>query len=665
MEAAPNAIPLFGLAAPDLGLAALAWWNYQPVPSEPGQVWWTNLHFLYGDPISPSGPFVWVQCVRRGDRYFTPAQVLDRERERLAEHAWIVEPAPANVPNATSIAVPVDGEPVQMSVVSDGDRLWALSGEIDRRTAVAVAGRGVDLSTLRLRTLDDFRTQPDFDRYIAQLAVLRERLAEAARQRPEPPVPALDGRGADAHRALIHRWRANLHGGETGYDVPGVPAVDGQPPPQRYQVWREQAIREQQRLTGAGRERAADAIASMEAHAVRRWELRMGVIDLALDEIIEHTVGERVPSRAAQQAWDRAWETNRGDDPGPDWQQAWRDWTDVMARRPEHFPIEELNLTIRAYSGLKQIGVHTVRDLLEQTSAIDAARSAGRSDSVLELVDKVLAAELDLGPSLLRAWLHERPADNPAVDRTGQLWGMLFTAATPAEVAAALRSAYSAAGLVEPPLPAEKDDDYDDYDGDYEDDEDDDVEDHWSFDPATLPAHQEQPDWSFGPDNVLLYLSEPRAGDIELTPPTYRLNDTASQAYTVVLSLRYEPAPPAANPLAAALSAALSGTVYAFLQLGPVGTMVAYEAGNAVRGYATDGPVAGLPMLNLAELAPSDAVRSSLPILGQDLPGLIVQSGIRMYGYTHRHPDHFEPDPDTVFMFRVPPEDTPAAPMIT
>jgi hypothetical protein len=258
---------------------------------------------------------------------------------------------------------------------------------------------------------------------------------------------------------------------------------------------------------------------------------------------------------------------------------------------PALLPVELLDLVVRTYTVVKRLGVKTVQDLLDTTSAIDIAVSPG---SDMFCVDNV-AARLDaagVDHAAIEAW-RRAPArlPIPPIDEGGEPWGLLFLTGDRSQVVEAIEAAYRTVGLV--PNPNQE----------------------ALLNPQRMETHAE-----FGLDHLMHY--------------------QAADRIVVVLSQRFELAPLENNPLAAAVSFSLGTPVYAFLQDATKGSLGAYEEGRLIRAYATAGSLA-VPVLDLAELPLSESARESLDGLRHNLPAMLRLLAIRSYGHRHARWDHF------------------------
>jgi len=122
-------------------------------------------------------------------------------------------------------------------------------------------------------------------------------------------------------------------------------------------------------------------------------------------------------------------------------------------------PIRDLDLTIYTHNMLDRNLIHTVGEVLEQSSLVDLALS-GLLRSGVELMTQMRAC--GLAEDLVRSWASGRPRAEFGWNTPGVYdeWYVLFTEAAVDEVADALRAIYRTAGraeLVPPP------DDWDDW----------------------------------------------------------------------------------------------------------------------------------------------------------------------------------------------------------
>jgi hypothetical protein len=329
---------VLGLAGPELRPVALA---------EAGQVdgGWVTITLAYGDWADPAGPFVAVTSAAvRPDAAGLGAGaellgVIDEERNRLADHAGVDEPEPPEPPVYGQEELLADGTRIRALVCRHGP-VWAArlqTGEV----AVTVVGRSVRPGSVRLGPV------ADLEPYLRGRNEMLGQLAEHYRRRPRPALePAA---GVAAYRALAEaalrsheRDRVALRAGR----VPRYRAGEGAA---MSALW-QRAVREQERISGAGARQADEIVTRVVNHLTHLQEqapwftAEPRLREAAIDETLRNAVlGEDVPSRAAQQAWARYWEHHMsllGLEPGAalrselaaggpltsGWLQAWSAW---------------------------------------------------------------------------------------------------------------------------------------------------------------------------------------------------------------------------------------------------------------------------------------------------------------------------------------------------
>jgi hypothetical protein len=260
-------------------------------------------------------------------------------------------------------------------------------------------------------------------------------------------------------------------------------------------------------------------------------------------------------------------------------------------------PVELLDLIIRTYLVVKRLDVATVGALLETTSAMDILVADGSDYMCVEDLAAKLAAAGIPAPDI-DAW-RQAPAKRPIPPAAGagEPWGLIFTAAERAAVARATTQVYQDAGLVR------------------------NTSREALLSPPQADAGTAGSDSPLGPDHVMHY--------------------EAAHGLAVVLSMRFELAPPGDNALASALSVGLRRPVYSFRHQGSAAELVAYREGLAARGVVGGFDHPRLPRLDLIELPLSGAERASLADLQHNLPALLRVLGIRSYGHQHANWEHF------------------------
>ncbi|MFI9272649.1 hypothetical protein ACIGXM_18290 [Kitasatospora sp. NPDC052896] len=287
--------PIHGLREPVLTPAFLAEFGRE------GEAW-QSVQLVHGDRDAPDGPLVTVRTGPPG----SAAQPEDVRAALLAALAAEAEAGPAaGKPSFTTL--PDGGELCRL------DGVWALRLTADGQR-VTVVGRGLAPERVRIGVV------PDLGPYVAEREALRERYAAGRRAQSEPvPVP-----GIAAVRALLESH------------LPGAPAAGEA----QRALWR-RAVAEQARAAGCDADRAEALLASLVGQLTRLrqdapwFAADAGLRAAAFEETLRHgALGERVASRAAQQAWERYW-TRRAalGDAAPEldqsrarWLAAWEAW---------------------------------------------------------------------------------------------------------------------------------------------------------------------------------------------------------------------------------------------------------------------------------------------------------------------------------------------------
>lgn len=293
---------VFGLAAPQLRPIALA---------EAGQVdgVWETITLAYGDWADPAGPFVTItSAVVRPDAPGPGTgadlvRVIDRERNRIADHAEVDEEEPPGPPEYRREQLRAGGGRVSALVCQHGS-VWAARLQAGGVT-VTVAARGVAPSSVRLASVADLGP------YLRGRGEMFGRLAERHRQQPLPVLePA---QGLAAYRALTEaalgsqaRLLAALRAGREPRRRAGEGAT-------MHALW-QRAVREQARISGIDARRADEIVTLVINHLTHLQErapwftAEPRLREAAIDETLRHAVlGEDVPSEPAQQAWTRYW----------------------------------------------------------------------------------------------------------------------------------------------------------------------------------------------------------------------------------------------------------------------------------------------------------------------------------------------------------------------
>jgi hypothetical protein len=293
---------VFGLAAPLLRPIALA---------EAGRVdgEWETITLAYGDWADPAGPFVTIaSAAARPGAHGLGAEaelvrVIDRERNRLADHAGVDEEEPPGPPEYRREELRV-GEGRVSGLVCRHGSVWAARLQADGLT-VTVAGRGVGPGSVRLGPAADLGP------YLRGRGEMIGQLAERHRQQPLPVLEPAEG--VAAYRALAEaalgsqaRLLAALRAGRE----PRHRADEGAT---MHTLW-QRAVREQARISSIDVRQADEIVTLVVNHLAHLQEQAPWFTagpqlrEAAIDETLRHAVlGEDVPSRPAQQAWARYW----------------------------------------------------------------------------------------------------------------------------------------------------------------------------------------------------------------------------------------------------------------------------------------------------------------------------------------------------------------------
>jgi hypothetical protein len=293
---------VFGLAAPRLRPAVLA---------ETGRVngEWETIALAYGDWADPAGPFVRVTStavrpdVSSMDAEADLLRAIDRERNRIADHAGVDEDEPPGPPEYGREELRI-GERRASGLVCRHGGVWAVRLR-EREVTVTVAGRGVGPAAVRLDPVADLGP------YLQERGEMLGQLAERHRQRPPPVLEPAEG--VAAYRALAEtvleshaKLRAALRSGREPRHRAGEGATT-------HALW-QRAVREQERISGISSGQADEIVTRVVNHLTHLQEqaawftAEPRLREAAVDETLRHAVlGEDVPSMPAQQAWANYW----------------------------------------------------------------------------------------------------------------------------------------------------------------------------------------------------------------------------------------------------------------------------------------------------------------------------------------------------------------------
>jgi hypothetical protein len=293
---------VYGVMAPPLQPAALA-------EAEQIDGHWKRIAVAYGDWADPAGPFLLVTTAATRQDAASPRtrtdllRSIDRERNRIADHAGVDEEDPHEPPAYTRGKLLIGDVRVTGSLCRHGS-LWAarlLTGGL----TVTVVSRGVARSRVRLGVVTDLAL------YLQGRNEMLGRLSE--RHRQQPPLVLEPAEGVLAYRALadvVLASQARTSAAARAGREPRRRAGEGL-------AWRalwQRAVGEQARLSGIGAAEAGEVVTRVINHVSHLqeqapWftadpELR----ERAIEETLRHAaLGEDVPSRLAQQAWANYW----------------------------------------------------------------------------------------------------------------------------------------------------------------------------------------------------------------------------------------------------------------------------------------------------------------------------------------------------------------------
>ncbi len=291
-----------GLAAPLLRPAVLA--EAMRAGDE-----WETIGLAYGNWADPAGPFVSVgtAAVRLDvsglDARAELLRVIDRERNRIATHAWIDEDEPPGPPEYRREGLRI-GERRASALVCQHGNVWAARLE-EGGVTVTVASRSVGPGSVRLGPVHDLGP------FLRERGEMLGLLAERYRQQSPPVLEPADG--VAAYRALAEaeldshtRLLAALSSGREPRHRAGEGAT-------MHALW-QRAVREQARISGISSRQADEVVTLVVNHLTHLQDqaawftAEPALRAAAVDETLRYAVlGEDVASKSAQQAWARYW----------------------------------------------------------------------------------------------------------------------------------------------------------------------------------------------------------------------------------------------------------------------------------------------------------------------------------------------------------------------
>lgn len=291
---------VFGVAAPRLRPAILA---------EAGRVdgEWETVTLAYGDWADPAGPFVAVTTTATQpdasvlDAETELVRVIDRERNRIADHAGVDENEPSWPPEYRREELRIGDRRISGLACRHGS-VWAARMR-EGGVTVTVAGRGVGPGSVRLVV--------DLGPYLRERGEMLGQLAERHLQQPPPVLEPTQG--VAAFRALAEaalNSQARLSDALRSGREPRHRAGEGAT---MHALW-QRAVREQARISGISSPQADEVVTLAVNHLTHLQEraawftAEPRLREAAVDETLRHAVlGQDVPSKPAQQAWARYW----------------------------------------------------------------------------------------------------------------------------------------------------------------------------------------------------------------------------------------------------------------------------------------------------------------------------------------------------------------------
>lgn len=283
----------------------------------------SSVELAYGDPVDPDGPHVRVRSVLRRDGARGPERTLSDElvdeHNRMVDHAGVDDPEPPGPPVTGPVVFDVDGETCEGRLRRHGP-LWV--ARLHRPgVAVTVIGRGVE-------PVPALAVVADLAPHQARRGDTLATLARVNAERGEPELPP--AAGPDVHRALVDHV---LRDHETDHAARRAGTVPRRTAGKRglwRPLWRRAVAFQRELALGGDPDADVTSMVNHVTHLVDRapWFSDPVLRATAVDEIVLHTVGERVPSEPAQRAWERWWSGPDRRGPDEEWLAAWARWRD-------------------------------------------------------------------------------------------------------------------------------------------------------------------------------------------------------------------------------------------------------------------------------------------------------------------------------------------------
>jgi hypothetical protein len=332
---------VFGLGAPRLRPAVLA-----AAGQADGE--WETITLSYGDWADPAGPFASVTSTAVQLEDSGPeaqaklVRVIDRERNRIADHAGVDESEPPEPPEYQQAELRI-GQRRASALICRHGSVWAARLREDGAT-VTVTGRGVDPGSVSLEPVADLAP------YLHERGEMLSQLAEHHRQQPPPVLEPAEG--VAAYRALAEAALASDTMRRAALRERREPRHRAGEGATMHALW-QRAVGEQARISGISSRQADDIVTLVVNHLTNLQEkaawftAEPRLREAAIDETLRYAVlGDDVPSRLAQQAWARYWAhhmTRGSPEPGASlraeltvgqalssgWLEAWSVWAET------------------------------------------------------------------------------------------------------------------------------------------------------------------------------------------------------------------------------------------------------------------------------------------------------------------------------------------------
>jgi hypothetical protein len=303
------AFPVYGLAAPALGAAALT--GHSRADGEP-----TSVTLAYGEWDTEEGPYAEVitaavdETTADGEQAERSLRLaVEDERYRPAQW-WSDDPAAALQPEPPPV-ISRETLPAGEALVCRCGIVWAAwlvpaDADTDGAVVLTIIGRGIEPEQVLLQRVTDLR--PMFD---TRNQIIDTRIRRARQRTPRPELAPAEGAAALLALAEFiltedREIRVELETRRGRLREPGFGTL-------RRRLW-QRAVSEHQRLRGTSPREADDAVTVAVNHLgfllknAPWFEADPRLRAAAVDETARHTMlAEPVPSEPAQRAWAVYW----------------------------------------------------------------------------------------------------------------------------------------------------------------------------------------------------------------------------------------------------------------------------------------------------------------------------------------------------------------------